>query len=709
MPDRDAGHYIHGSEPEEQRRLALLNDLLNERSLSALQLQGGEQVIDFGSGLGQFSRAIARVVCRGGAAGRVVGIEQDPDQLEQARRFAREAGEEDLVEFRLGNALEPPVAEGEKGTFDLAHTRFLLEHVPHPQVLVDAMVGAVKPGGRVILEDDDHDLLRLWPEVPEFEKLWRAYLRTYDQLGNDPYVGRRLISMLNAAGAEPVKNDMLFFGSCPADPSFDAMLDNFIGLIEGAPEKIVEATTLSHSELEGGIAALREWGERPDATLWYVTCWAEGRRKGEASSAVAKAKAAAVRPRSKLTSMQFLIESAGDLNSSLRLDEVFQKIGERVRELVDCHLFCVALWNEKAQLLEHSYSLKFGEHIEQEGGFPLGIGISGSAAALREPIRAPDVSKDPRYVRARHAEVEIRSELAVPLLVKDRLIGTLDLESQQFDAFSDEHQQIIVALASQIATALENARLYEELHDKERRLEDDLATARRIQQGLLPNQPPYLEGLEVGAAFAPARELSGDFYDFLHYPDSCVAFVLGDVAGKSTGAALYGSLAVGMLRGHALEHASHPAALLKHLNERLLALEVERRFVALSFALYDPADARLVVGNAGVPQPLLVRGSDCRSLDVTGVPLGGLHDARYNEVELELEPGDLVAFFSDGLEECSTPGGKPLGEGWLADFLVDASRQRAQSIADRMLELSSDFCGGSEVLDDRTVIILKAT
>ena len=104
-----------------------------------------------------------------------------------------------------------------------------------------------------------------------------------------------------------------------------------------------------------------------------------------------------------------------------------------------------------------------------------------------------------------------------------------------------------------------------------------------------------------------------------------------------------------------------------------------------------------------------MRGSGCRSLDVRGVPLGGLHDARYTEVELELEPGDLIACFSDGVEECASPGGKPLGEGWLADYLTDASRQPAQSIANRLLELSSDFCGGSAVLDDRTVIILKAT
>jgi SAM-dependent methyltransferase/putative methionine-R-sulfoxide reductase with GAF domain len=440
-------HYIHGSQPEEQRRLALLNTLLNERSLSGMALRGGEAIVDFGSGLGQLTRAMARTIRQNGAAGRVVGIEQDPEQLAEAIRLARLDGEGDLVDFRPGSAAEPPLMDDEWGTFDLAHARFLLEHVPDPETVVEAMVRAVRPGGRVILEDDDHDILRLWPEVPAFEKLWRAYLRTYDTLGNDPYVGRRLVSMLDDAGAVPVRNAMPFFGSCKADRTFEPMLENFIGLIESAPERILQATSITEEEIRGGLDALRLWGARTDASLWYVTCWAEGRKQGSQAPVAtpaprrpAEEKPREPRPRAKLTSTQLLMESASDLNSSLRLSEVFQKIGERVRDLVDCHLFCVALWNEESQLLEHSYSLKFGEHIEQQGGFRLGTGISGSAAATRRPIRVPDVSRDSRYVSARHTEVEIRSELAVPLMAKDRLIGTLDLESQHLDAFSDEHE-----------------------------------------------------------------------------------------------------------------------------------------------------------------------------------------------------------------------------------------------------------------------------
>ena len=277
----DGGHYIHGTKPEEQRRLARLNDLLNAASLEALALAPGQRVLDVGSGLGQLSRALARRV---GPDGRVVAIERDRQQLDEARRLAAEAGEEDLVDFRQGEATDPPLADDEWGGFDVAHTRFLLEHVPRPHEVVAAMVRAVKPGGKVVLEDDDHDLLRPWPEIPGFHRLWKAYLGTYDRHGNDPYVGRRLVELLGAAGAPAVKNDMLFFGACAGDGSFADYVANFRGLIEGARDQIQARGLLDDADVDAGLAALDEWSLRPEAALWYVTCWAEGRRPAASSA-----------------------------------------------------------------------------------------------------------------------------------------------------------------------------------------------------------------------------------------------------------------------------------------------------------------------------------------------------------------------------------------------------------------------------------------
>ncbi len=154
--------------------------------------------------------------------------------------------------------------------------------------------------------------------------------------------------------------------------------------------------------------------------------------------------------------LRFLVQSAQDLNSSLELNEVFRNVAERIKPLVDYNLFCLMLWDEQTQLLEHSFSLCYGKQVPLKGGFPLDHGIGGTCARLRRPVRVPNVLVDPRYVRYRHPEVEIRSELAVPLVVRDRLIGVIDLESTDFDSFSNEHEQMLMALASHVATALEN-------------------------------------------------------------------------------------------------------------------------------------------------------------------------------------------------------------------------------------------------------------
>lgn len=247
--------------------------LLNDACLKELALSGGERILDVGSGLGQFSRAIARV-----AGKTVLGIERSDDQIAEALRQAKTDGEEKLVEFRRGDARKLPLHDEEWGTFDAAVTRFVLEHVPDPLNVVKEMVRAVRPGGRVVLADDDHDILRLYPDIPGFADLWNAYMMAYSALGNDPGVGRKLVSLLHDAGAVPVRNTWIFFGSCSGEKRFDIYVDNLIGVIAGAREEIVRQKLFDENGFDGVIASFQSWREQPDATLWYAVSWAEGQK-----------------------------------------------------------------------------------------------------------------------------------------------------------------------------------------------------------------------------------------------------------------------------------------------------------------------------------------------------------------------------------------------------------------------------------------------
>ena len=412
------------------------------------------------------------------------------------------------------------------------------------------------------------------------------------------------------------------------------------------------------------------------------------------------------RVRDQARTLALLHETSRELTSILDREKLLQKIAALVKRLVDFQLFSVMLWNEQTQLLEHTFSLRYDERMARKGGFLLGHGVTGTAAALRQPMRVPNVHLSPHYTECGHG-VEVRSELAVPLVFKDRLIGVLDLESTEYNAFTEHHEQILSTLASYIAVALENARLYAQVTDSETRLASDLNTAREIQQGLLPEALPAVAGLEVGVAYDTARHLGGDFFDFLPYSEGRFAFAVGDAAGKGTAAALHGSLAVGLLRGHVVEHPCGPGEMLAEMNRHLNERRIDNRFVAMLFGIYDPRDRSLLVANAGFPRPLLARGAKVETLALEGTPLGMLPGVDYRELRVELAPGDVVVLTSDGLTEGGGRYADELAERRLRERLVAASNRPAQGIAEELLRATGPCSSDGADCDDRTVVVLK--
>lgn len=265
--------YIHGSTPKEQNRLSKLNDILNQRCIEALNLKGGEKILDVGSGLGQFSLAMAKQV---GPEGQVIGIERDHAQITSAKALAKQNPQIQNLEFRSGNAYDLPLSNSEVASFDVVHTRFLLEHLASPQQAVAEMIKATKVGGRIILSDDDHATYRPTPEPLGFALIWNAYCRSYERLGNDPYIGRRLVTLLHQSGINKIKNNNVFFGGCQGDGTFSLVADNLIGILEGAKTLIIQEQLLNEDSFDVAIDSLHQWKTLPDAALFYSIDWAEG-------------------------------------------------------------------------------------------------------------------------------------------------------------------------------------------------------------------------------------------------------------------------------------------------------------------------------------------------------------------------------------------------------------------------------------------------
>ncbi len=401
--------------------------------------------------------------------------------------------------------------------------------------------------------------------------------------------------------------------------------------------------------------------------------------------------------------LQLLNEISRELSSVLVLNELLRKIGTLTKQLIDYHHFAIFLADEQTRTFNAVLSLKQDERAPEKYTLHFGQGLVGAAADLRQTLVVADVSKDPRYIRLNS---ETRSEMVVPLVHRDAVIGVVDLESSQLNYFNEDHARIFSTLAPQIAIAIENARLYERVARSEARLERDLRSAQEIQMHLMPGTSPTIPGLQVGLRFEPARELGGDLYDFLNYGKDRYVLAIGDVSGKGAPAALYGAMAGGILRSLAPQKLS-PPELMKKLNVTLLERKIEGHFITLAFAIWEPRTRTLRLANAGMPLPILVRHGQCRPIRAEGVPLGLLEHAEHQELSTRLEKGDLLAFYSDGIPEAFNLQHEEFGTRRLENVLRQNALRSPQEIVDALFQEVRKYEEGRPPRDDQTVMLVR--
>ena len=398
--------------------------------------------------------------------------------------------------------------------------------------------------------------------------------------------------------------------------------------------------------------------------------------------------------------LKTLANISREFSSILDLNELLSKIASTMRGLINYDAFSILAVDHEAHVLRHLFSIRYDQRVNIDN-VPYGKGITGAAAESREVVRVHDTSKDPRYIPSHPG---IRSEMAVPLIVHDRVLGVMDLESEAIAHFTDDHARILSLLAPQVASSVENARLYQELAAREKRMEEDLLAARELQSVLLPDATPEIEGLDAAVRLRPAREISGDIYDIFEQRDSQTVIAFGDVSGKGAAAALYGGLMNGLLRTLAPRHR-RPASLLRALNDELIARKVEARYVSLFVMLWDPATRLTVMANAGALPPMICRGSEILKVRVEGVPIGLLDSREYEEVVFQAAPGDMFVLFSDGITDHMNASGHEFGRGRLAQILRSHSAGSAVDVVSAVFAELDKF--STTAFDDQTVFALK--
>lgn len=407
--------------------------------------------------------------------------------------------------------------------------------------------------------------------------------------------------------------------------------------------------------------------------------------------------------RNQAETLLLLNEVVREANSTLEVQEVLRRAAELTKRLIDYQIFSILLYDEAENVFRHRVTLKFGQRTHEKFSVPAHEGIVGAAASLRRPVVVPDVALDPRYLMV---NPETRSELAVPMVYQNRVIGVMDLESPQLNYFTPDHVQALSILAAHLAVSIENARLYERVARDETRMERDLNAARRIQGALLPRLPSAEYGLDIAARVVSSRELSGDLYDFLRYGPQELAIAVGDVSGKGSAAALYGAVGIGTLRSLASQK-HRPSEMLRAMNALLSDRAIEARFMTLCFATWHRGRRKLRVANAGQDQPFLFHGGHCEKIRLEGFPLGIFEEATYDQRSFILDPGDIVVFHSDGIGDTVNSEKEFFGHDRVCRLIAQHHELPANEIADKILEEVDRFSNGAHPADDRTLVVLK--
>lgn len=326
-------------------------------------------------------------------------------------------------------------------------------------------------------------------------------------------------------------------------------------------------------------------------------------------------------------------------------------------------------------------------------------GIIGHVAATGETYYAPDVLRDPYY---QVSEPLTRSELDIPLTIRGELIGVFDVQTPDPDGFAPGRIQVLEALATHVATAINNAQLFERERSEKQRILKELEEAQAIQRALFPTQLPPVPGFALSGMCLPCRAVGGDWYDYIPLPDGKLAVVVADVSGKGMAAALLMASTRSLVRALARQ-AADPSAVLAQLNEVLLNDFPRSRFVTMVYALLNPGDRTVSIASAGHNPPLFVRGGAADFIESTsGLPLG-IANSEFSESRVRLEAGARLLLYSDGVPEAANFESKEYGAERIQSHLL-----QTKSSVESLLRDVHRFTGGVPLTDDATVVLVDS-
>ncbi|MGQ9631927.1 MAG: PP2C family protein-serine/threonine phosphatase [bacterium] len=399
------------------------------------------------------------------------------------------------------------------------------------------------------------------------------------------------------------------------------------------------------------------------------------------------------------------------VNSSLRLDEVLDRIIASAAEVVRAEASSILLIDEERRKLY--FEVARGDKGEKVKNYKLNIGegIAGWVAETGKPMLVRDAAREPRHYAAISREIgyEVRNLLCVPLLLKNKVIGVVEVINKISEGgFGEDDIPILQAFANQAAIAIENARLYEEVVETEQ-LRRELEIAHQMQMKLLPQSRPVTDRLELAGVSHPAKAVEGDYYDYFWVDDDHLGVVIADVSGKSVSAAFYMTMVRGIVRSNAIENPSARDVVLKVNAVIPSSIDEADKFVTMLYAIVHLGSGRVTFCSAG-HNPLIHFDSssrECHLIKASGIPIGVTDDPNFEEGNLTLDTGDILIFYTDGITEARNREGKMYGIDRLKDLVARNPGDSADELLSRIESDAERFIGGAELQDDMTLIVAK--
>lgn len=402
---------------------------------------------------------------------------------------------------------------------------------------------------------------------------------------------------------------------------------------------------------------------------------------------------------------QRLFETGKSLLSSLDLDELLEKILDALQQVVPYNVAGIFLVNRQSQSVEQITLRGLDPVLAADIQLKIGEGLVGWVAKTGQPVIVPDVSKDPRYI---NSHVETRSELVVPIVINDGVIGVFNLESDQLNAFGRDQLDLVAAFATQAALTIERARMHRNIIEQ-KRLREELKIARQIQETFLPKSDPILKGFEIHGINISSEEVGGDYFDFIPIVENQLGIAIADCMGKGIPAALVMAAFRASLRAE-IRNNYAIRTIFQKVNYLLYESLEQGNYVTAVYGVLDTKNRIFTFSNAGHNPPLLRRANGTIELLTEGGMALGIHDrATYEERPLSLFPGDILLLYTDGISEAKSPDNQEFGQERLVALLHDFNQLPAAKVREKIITSVRHFNSEERRLDDLTLVIIKVS